>query len=217
MCGGSGTRLNRGEKPLLSIGGRPMIDRVVAALAPTRLETVYAVVSPNAPETAARIERVHGLSTIQTPGEGYVPDLDRALGHVSLPVLTVAADLPLLDEQTITAVLDRHTTGSLAVCVHVERKRTLGVSVDTSRAATSLAPTGVNVVGCDSVPPGDRQTQCRAADHLVSGRGTEQNRNRSYETHTTERMITDNYRLAVNVNRPKDAWIAHTLVEEDGA
>lgn len=184
MCGGKGTRLDQGEKPLLSIGDRPMIDRVVDALAATRLDTVYAVVSPNAPETAVRAERTLGLPTIRTPGEGYVPDLDHALDRVDTPVLTVAADLPLLDGETITAVLDRYTTGSLSVCVPIERKRTMGVSVDTViDGHRPLAPTGVNVVG----------------------------------SHSNERMISESHRLAVNVNRPKDAWIAHTLVENDGS
>ncbi|UPM44087.1 NTP transferase domain-containing protein [Halocatena salina] len=187
MCGGTGTRLDRGEKPLLPIDGRPMIDRVIDALAAARIDTVYAGVSPNAPRTTARIEGMLDVSTIETPGSGYVPDLERALDRVVPPVMTVAADLPLLDGQTIDAVLDRYSTGSLTVCVPVERKRALGMSVDTTVVGTeSLAPTGVNVVG---------------------------------DTDTEEYMIRDDDRLAVNVNRPRDAWIAQTLLEEanDGA
>lgn len=182
MCGGNGTRLGRGEKPLLSIGGRPMIDRVIDALTATRIDAVYAVVSPNTPETAARIEGVLEATTIETPGEGYVPDLGRALERVGPPVVTVAADLPLLDGPTISAVLDRHTTGSLTVCVPTDRKRALGASVDATVPGTkALAPTGVNVVS---------------------------------DADTEEYMIRDNDRLAVNVNRPRDAWIAQTLLEK---
>lgn len=182
MCGGNGTRLGwKGEKPLLPVGDRPMIDRVIGALA-ARLDTVYAVVSPNTPETAARAEMVLDTPTIQTPGEGYVSDLGLALERVGSPVMTVAADLPLLDGPTISAVLDRYTTGSLIVCVPIERKRALGVSVDATLKEKPLAPAGVNVVS---------------------------------DTDTDEHMITDSYRLAVNVNRPRDARIAQALEETD--
>lgn len=183
MCGGNGTRLGwQGEKPLLPIGGRPMIDRVIGALAAARIDAVYAVVSPNTPETAARAETVLDSPTIETPGEGYVPDLGRALERVGSPVVTVAADLPLLDGPTINAVLDRHTAGSITVCVPIERKRALGVSVDATVEGKPLAPAGVNVVS---------------------------------DTDTDEHMIRDSHRLAVNVNRPRDARIAQALEETD--
>ncbi|RRJ32544.1 cobalamin biosynthesis protein CobY [Halocatena pleomorpha] len=187
MCGGAGTRLGCGEKPLVSVDGRPMIDRVIDALVAARIDTVHAVVSPNTPRTATRIEGVLDTSTIETPGAGYVSDLGRALDRVASPVLTVAADLPLLDGPIIDAVLDRHGTGSLTVCVPIERKHALGTSVDaTLDGDESLAPTGVNVVA---------------------------------DTDSEEYMIRDDARLAVNVNRPRDAWIAQTLLAEanDGA
>lgn len=124
-----------------------MLDRVIDALEPC--ETVYAVVSPNAPETASRARDVLDRPTIETPGAGYVADLDCALSRVGKPVLTVAADLPLLDTGTITAVLDRSACdGSLTVCVPVERKHALGVSVDTDfeHEGRTLAPSGLNIV-----------------------------------------------------------------------
>jgi adenosylcobinamide-phosphate guanylyltransferase len=187
MCGGKGTRLELAsaiEKPLLTVCGQPMLDRVTSALSVPRIDTVYAVVSPHTPETAAHARDVLDLPTIETPGTGYVTDLDCALSSVG-PVLTVAADLPLLDEKTVNAVLDRsfENDGSLTVCVPVERKRELGVSVDTSfmynerENQRTLAPSGVNIVA-DSVD---------------------------------EIMIRDSYRLAVNVNRPRDAQIAEAL------
>lgn len=157
-----------------------MLDRVIDAL--ETCETVYAVVSPHTPETAFWARDVLDCSTIETPGTGYVADLDCALSRVEQPVLTVAADLPLLDPGTITAVLDRAACDrSLTVCVPVERKRELGVSVDTDfeHEGRTLAPSGLNVV----------------ADA------------------TDELMIRDSYRLAVNVNRPRDAQVAEALCE----
>lgn len=143
MCGGRGTRLDAPvEKPLYAIGDRPMIDRVLDGVRPA-VGTTYAVVSPHTPETAAHVD----VPTIETPGEGYVADLERALSTVEQPVLTVAADLPLLTGSIVAGVVDAHDRGSLSVCVPADLKRDLGVSADTTVESGELAPTGLNVVG----------------------------------------------------------------------
>ncbi|WP_435320220.1 NTP transferase domain-containing protein [Haloarchaeobius sp. TZWSO28] len=149
MCGGRGTRLgSETEKPLYPIAGTPMVDRVVAALAGSRVETVHAAVSPHAPETRAHLSNaaIEGqpLSLVQTPGDGYVADLQAALATVDAPVLTVAADLPLLAPVLVDRVLDRFAGDSLTVVVPTELKRALGASCDTE--FDGYAPTGVNVV-----------------------------------------------------------------------
>lgn len=175
MCGGRGTRLDAPvEKPLYEVGGRPMVDRVLDALAEST-ETTYAVVSPHTPETAAHVD----VPTIETAGEGYVTDLQAALSAVEQPVLTVAADLPLLTGEIVADVRTTHENGSLSVYVPVGLKRDLGVSVDTTveNGDRELAPTGLNVVG----------------------EGPDR------------RLVREDERLAVNVNRPRDAAVAERL------
>ena len=176
LCGGKGTRLGAGvEKPLFEVGGVAMVDRVLAALDGSRVEEVYPVVSPHAPATR---EHLADRRCLDAPGDGYVADLEFALedGRVAMPVLTVAADLPLLVPDAVDAVLDAHDAGSLAVYVPASLKRDLGVSVDTTfeRGGRELAPTGTNVVG--------------------DGRD--------------ETYVTEDHRLAVNVNRKRDAAVA---------
>jgi adenosylcobinamide-phosphate guanylyltransferase len=146
MCGGRGTRLGRGEKPLVEIDGKPMIDRVLDAVSPV-VDTVYAVPSIHTPETRVHLDG--RVPIIDTCGTGYVEDLSVALDSVELPVLTVTADLPLLQPADVRAVLEAYHEGSLTVCVPVARKRALGASVDTSlnHEAKRVAPTGLNVVG----------------------------------------------------------------------
>ncbi|WP_135820624.1 NTP transferase domain-containing protein [Halostella litorea] len=149
MCGGRGTRLDAdAEKPLFEVGGEPMVDRVADALAASAAGTTYAVTSPHAPETAAHV-RDRGLATVGTPGDGYVADLTAALAddRIRPPVLTVAADLPLLAGDAVDAVLRTHGGGSLTVCVPTALKEMLGVSADA--AADGRAPTGLNVVADD--------------------------------------------------------------------
>jgi len=145
MCGGRGTRLDADcEKPLYEVGGRPMADRVTDALDASRVESVTAVTSPHARDTAAHVD----CPVVDAPGDGYVEDLQYALERVDAPVLTVAADLPLLAGETVDSVLDAFEAASLTVCVPAALKRRLGASVDTTfeEDGRELAPTGVNVV-----------------------------------------------------------------------
>jgi adenosylcobinamide-phosphate guanylyltransferase len=180
MCGGRGTRLDVPvEKPLFEIDGVPMVDRVLGALADSEVARVYAATSPDAPETRAHVD----VPTVSTPGEGYVADLQTALSddRLSTPVLTVAADLPLLDGEVLDRVLAVHDDDSLRVLVPADLKRDLGVSDDTTydREGQTVAPTGVNVVG----DAGD------------------------------DAWLTDDVRLAVNVNTRGDARVAERLLE----
>lgn len=200
MCGGRGTRLDSDvEKPLFEVGGAPMVERVAEALAGSRVETTYAVVSPNAPGTrerfagratsATRATRA-SLEVIETPGEGYVADLQCALETVERPVLTVAADLPLLEADAVNAVLDAFDGRSLTVCVPAALKRALGASADTTfecggedddadSGARELAPAGINVVA---------------------------------DTDDETMYTTYDARFAVNVNRQSDADLAEALL-----
>ena len=167
------------EKPLVRVAGEPMVDRVWDALAASRVDRAVAAVSPHTPETRTRLgartdDRTVGdagngagrdasdgaaeaaddsrgaVAVVETPGEEYVADLQHALDdRLSKPVLTVAADLPLLDGRAVDRVLDAHDSGSLTVAVPAAHKRELGVSVDTTfeRKGRQFAPAGVNVVG----------------------------------------------------------------------
>nr|WP_227739053.1 NTP transferase domain-containing protein [Halorientalis pallida] len=188
MCGGQGTRLDAPvEKPLYGIAGRPMVDRVHDALAGSEIDSVVAAVSPHTPQTAAHL-RERGADVVETPGEGYVADLDAALATLSRPAVTCVADLPLL----LPALVDEACAAyrdapadSLTVAVPADLKRRLGVSADTTfeEQGQELAPTGLNVVGGD--------------DGTV--------------------WVTSAARLAVNVNRPGDGavagWLAARLAQ----
>ncbi|MFB6142892.1 MAG: NTP transferase domain-containing protein [Halorientalis sp.] len=184
MCGGRGTRLDGDvEKPLFEVAGSPMVEAVCDALLDSRVAHVFAATSPHAPETRARLRARDKVTVVETPGEGYVPDLDAALAEVGRPALTCAADLPLLAGDAVDDVLAAHAArdgSSLTVAVPAALKRSLGLSADTvlREDGWELAPTGVNVVGGD-------------------GSGAV--------------WVTGDERLAVNVNRPADATVAARL------
>lgn len=144
MCGGAGTRLDAPvEKPLYEIQGEAMVDSVLDALEGSSCEEILAAVSPQTPNTRFHLDG--RCRTIETPGDGYVADLQRALESVSTPVLTVAADLPLVSADLIDRVIEAQSGDeSLTVVVPSALKRRLGVSISTDR---QVAPTGCNVVG----------------------------------------------------------------------
>lgn len=148
MCGGRGTRFDLpGEKPLYELKGRAMVDHVRRALDGSEVEEAHFVVSPNAPETQSYLAE-QAVSVIETPGGGYVADLDHALDDVSTPVLSVAADLPLVEADAIDAVVSRHDHGSVTMCVPAELKRLLNLSIDLTfeHDGNELAPAGINIV-----------------------------------------------------------------------
>jgi len=188
MCGGRGTRLDsEAEKPLFRVCGTPLVDHVCDALAASRIETVYAVVSPHAPDTCEHV-RERECAVLQTPGEGYVADLSAALDddRISQPVVTCVADLPLLGADLVDETLGvygRRDADSLTVAVPAALKELLGVSTDTvtTHHGREVAPTGLNVVGAGN-------------DDAV--------------------WVSTDARLAVNVNRQADAAVAERLCAE---
>jgi adenosylcobinamide-phosphate guanylyltransferase len=185
MCGGVGARLEAPvEKPLYEIDGTAMFDRVCDALAASPCEQIVAATAPATPETRAHASDRADCRVVETPGDGYVADLDVALSRADLdrPVVTCVADLPLLAPEHVADLLDAAEDGaaaSLSVMVPAALKRILGVSADTtvSSRGRDLAPVGLNVVGGGS----DVAT------------------------------VSRDPRLAVNVNRERDAAVARTL------
>lgn len=158
MCGGEGERLHSArEKPLYEIARQPMVAYVLTALAGSAVEDIHAAVSPDTPATQEFLEEWNqrtddpsrSVAVIETPGDGYVPDLQAALDSLSRPVLTVAADLPLLTADAVDTVLEEAAGQTTTVCVPSRRKEELGVSADTTftYGGESVAPAGINVVG----------------------------------------------------------------------
>lgn len=180
MCGGRGSRLQADcEKPLLQVEGTALVDGVVASLRRSRVDRILAVVSPQTPETRRHLIGGPEIEVVDGTGDGYVADLDRAVARTGRPVLTVAADLPLLAPEhvnrTLSVAADTRPARSVTVRVPAVLKRRLGASVD--RVEGGNCPTGLNVVGTGA-----------------------------------ERTVTsEDPRLAVNVNRPGDGWIAAAL------
>ena len=109
MCGGRASRMQQGgiEKPLLKVDGIAMVERVILALAGSgRFDRILAAISPNTPKTKELLKS-KGIETIETPGEGYSNDLSYLLSKLKPQrVMVVPSDIPLLNSQIISEILD---------------------------------------------------------------------------------------------------------------
>ncbi|MDP8886624.1 MAG: NTP transferase domain-containing protein [Thermoproteota archaeon] len=109
MCGGRASRMQQGgiEKPLLKVDGIAMVERVILALAGSgRFDHILAAISPNTPKTKELLKS-KGIETIETPGEGYSNDLSHLLSKLKPQrVMVVPSDIPLLNSQIISEILD---------------------------------------------------------------------------------------------------------------
>lgn len=116
MAGGLGTRMNRGEKPLITVCGRPMIDYVRSAFIDAGLE-VLAVVTPKVPMTKNWC-RAHGIDFFQAQGIGYIEDLNECVTEIGeeMPMFTCVADLPGVTPAIIGEVLDRWSDSGMNAC-----------------------------------------------------------------------------------------------------
>lgn len=98
LAGGAARRLGGADKPGLRVGGRPLLDRVLAACAGARTTVVVAGPRPTArPVTWARED---------PPGGGPLAALAAGLRHTTAEyVVVLSADLPFLGEPTVARLL----------------------------------------------------------------------------------------------------------------
>ncbi|WP_225832562.1 NTP transferase domain-containing protein [Streptomyces sp. NK08204] len=98
LAGGAARRLGGADKPGVRVGGRALLDRVLAACAGARTTVVVADPRPTArPVRWAREE---------PPGAGPVAALEAGLRHTAAEYTAVlSADLPFLDTATVERLL----------------------------------------------------------------------------------------------------------------
>lgn len=104
LAGGGARRLGGVDKPGVRVGGRPLLDRVLAACADALTTVVVAEPRTTArPVTWARED---------PPGGGPLAALDAGLRHTTAEqVVVLSADLPFLDERTVRRLLSALRAG----------------------------------------------------------------------------------------------------------
>ncbi len=182
-----------GEKPMVRLFGRPLIDRVVSALEDSSVERVVVAATASVPETIRWVEEAE-IEVVETPGGGYVPDMAFAveMARIDAPVLIVMADLPLLRGEIIDEIIEVYEKvpePALSVHTPLEIYRRIGGRPDAlfNYRGRFIVPSGVNVL-------------------LGSKIRFEQE-----DYH----LILDRIELAVNVNSPRDLAICESILRGD--
>lgn len=99
LAGGAARRLGGADKPALSVGGRSLLDRALAACAGA---AVTVVVGPRRPTARPVVRTVE-----DPPGSGPLAALDAGLRRTTAAtVLVLSADLPFLTTATVRALLE---------------------------------------------------------------------------------------------------------------
>lgn len=99
LAGGAARRLGGADKPRVRVGGRALLDRVLAACA----DAVTTVVVAGPRPTARPVTWAHE----DPPGGGPVAALDAGLRHTGAEhVVVLSADLPFLGAATVRRLLD---------------------------------------------------------------------------------------------------------------
>jgi adenosylcobinamide-phosphate guanylyltransferase len=153
MAGGKGSRMEVSEeKPLLSVGGKPVVACVLEALLNAkRVDSVVVAVSSRTPKTATFV-RHFPVTVVETPGKGYIPDMQFVVKQLGLDaVLAVVSDLPLITNAVIDDVVERYELcgkPALTVAVPIETKSKLGAGVDYAFESEGkmVVPTGINLI-----------------------------------------------------------------------
>lgn len=194
MAGGKGTRIKSDEeKPLLKVGGKPLIEYVLNALkGAKKVEEIIVVVSEYTPKTAM-FARELSLKVVQTPGKGFCLDVGYDIKKLRLgTVLTICADLPLIASEFVDTVITHYEQcyrPALTVMVPLEVYKKLRLSTDYifQIEGKNLIPAGIN---------------------MIDGKKIE-------ETELEEEIlvITDE-RVALNVNTLKDLRVAELRMQK---
>ena len=132
MAGGKGSRMNLPEEKLLLKFKKPIILQVAEALTTSDcFSKVIFITSPNSPKTKQLLEK-NNYGIFDTPGTGYVEDLNLVLKSLNDSVLIVSADLPLLDSEIIKKIVNLYDPNNKWTTILVTKKflKSLGLSSD---------------------------------------------------------------------------------------
>ena len=145
------------EKPLIEVGGKPLIEHVINTLKECgKVDSIYVAVSKRTTQTAERMKAI-GVEFVDTPGEGYVRDMKHAVKKLQLgKVLLISSDLPFITNRLINKIIEKYEDSgkpALAVMCPLEVYRKLGLdpvyTYDVN--GRDVSPVGVNLIDANRI------------------------------------------------------------------
>ena len=106
MAGGKGSRMHLPDEKLLLKHIHPTILHVIHALQRSKnFSKIVALTSPHSPKTKEFLQNAC-VEIFETPGNGFVFDLNLFLKSVDEEVFVVPGDLPLLNENIVSLIVN---------------------------------------------------------------------------------------------------------------
>ena len=155
MAGGKGTRMNLDDEKLLLKYKKPIILHVIDSLKNSNcFSKILAITSSNSPKTKKFLEE-NNIETLDTPGIGYVEDLNLVLKTTNDPVLITSGDLSLLDKEIIQKIVNQYDSKHIWTSIVVTNKflTTLGIESDYSVNFDNQTChyTGISIVNSEKI------------------------------------------------------------------
>ncbi len=145
MAGGKAKRLQMDiEKPLIEIDGKTILERTVDVLKDAGINEVFVAVTQTTSKTKSKAKEL-GLKMVQTPGNGYVQDIQYLMEQFN-EFLVVSADLPFLSSELIRNVLTKYKETNLSISVVVPLKDYADMGFTPSVTMNGFVPVGINIV-----------------------------------------------------------------------
>jgi adenosylcobinamide-phosphate guanylyltransferase len=175
------------EKPLLEVGGKPMIIHVLDAVKRSKMvDRIIVAVSDDTPQTARKARELN-VQVLETPGEDYISDMKYAVRKLGLQVvLTVSADLPFTTTEIVDQAVRKYTSSgkpSLAVMAPASIYERLGSNPEYvfEVDGRSLVPVGINIIDGNRIEEPELEQAV---------------------------LVTESEELALNVNTPSELEVA---------
>ena len=113
MAGGKGSRMKIHDEKLLLKYVHPTILHVIFALQNSNcFSKIIAATSSNSPKTKEMLENA-GIEILETPGNGYVEDLNFILRAINDQVFVVSGDMPLLDDDIVKKIVSSNNANKI--------------------------------------------------------------------------------------------------------
>ncbi len=193
MAGGRGSRLKMGEKPLVTLFGKALIDYVTMALEDCSVERIFVATTENVPKTRIWAKK-RGLEAIDTPGKGFVADMIFAIKSAAIrkPILIIMADLPLVTPDIIDEVIgiyEERPEPALSTHTPLRLHSRLGRRPDSlfNYQGNLIVPSGINILDGADID------------------------NEQEDYH----LILERIELAVNVNLTEDLMLCEKIINGD--
>ena len=193
MAGGKGSRLMMGEKPLVKLFGKSLIDYVVGALLDSSAERIFVAVTENVPMTGVWA-RGRELEVVDTSGKGFVADMVEAVEKAGViqPILIIMADLPLITPDLIDEIMETYEERpepALSTHTPLNLHSRLGRRPDSlfNYRGQLIVPSGINILDGANI------------------------REEQEDYH----LIKERIELAVNVNVADDLKLCESIIQGD--